>query len=40
MTYNLIVDGMGGTVEANNVNYNYKNNDYSGAEFTITLPLS
>jgi len=40
MTYNLIVDGMGGTVEANNVNYNYKNNDYSGAEFTIILSIS
>ncbi len=37
MTYNLIVDGMGGTIEAHNVTYKYKNNTYTGAEFTITL---
>ena len=38
MTYNLIVDGMGGTVIVNNVDYAHKNTKYSGAEFIITLP--
>ena len=37
MTYNLIVDGMNGTVEAFNTNYEYKEKKYSGAEFIITL---
>ena len=40
MTYNLIVDGMGGTIEANNVEFEYDGKDYTGAEFTITLPLN
>ena len=40
MTYNLIVDGMNGTIEANNVSYEYENKTYTGAEFTITLPLN
>jgi len=40
MTYNLIVDGMIGTIEANNVTYLYKNTIYVGAEFTIILPMS
>ena len=39
MTYNLIVDGMDGTIEANNVEYEYEGKSYSGAEFTISLPL-
>ncbi|MEA2019688.1 MAG: DUF3365 domain-containing protein [Campylobacterota bacterium] len=39
MTYNLIVDGMGGIIEAKNVNYEYKNVKYVGAEFQITLPV-
>ncbi|MCK5294257.1 MAG: PAS domain-containing protein [Arcobacteraceae bacterium] len=39
MTYNLIVDGMGGTVEAINQTYDYKGKQYSGAEFVITLPI-
>ena len=39
MTYNLIVDGMGGTIEADNATYRYKGWDYTGARFTITLPL-
>jgi len=38
MTYKLIVDGMGGTIEAHNVEYNYKGEQYKGAEFIITLP--
>ncbi|MCK5110042.1 MAG: PAS domain-containing sensor histidine kinase [Arcobacteraceae bacterium] len=40
MTYNLIVNGMNGTIEAHNVSYNYDNQKYTGAEFIITLPLS
>ncbi len=40
MTYNLIVDGMGGTIEANNAKYEYDDNEYSGAEFIIFLPMS
>jgi len=40
MTYNLIVDGMGGTIEAENVIYKYNNKEFAGAEFTISLPLS
>ncbi len=40
MTYNLIVDGMGGTIKAKNKTYKYENNEYTGAEFTITLPIS
>ena len=39
MTYNLIVDGMGGTVEASNVSYDYDGKDYVGAEFEIILPI-
>ncbi len=39
MTYNLIVDGMGGTIEASNVNYEYENEEYIGAEFVISLPM-
>lgn len=39
MTYNLIVDGMCGTIEANNIKYTYNGNNYSGVEFIITLPL-
>ena len=40
MTYNLIVNGMHGNIEAKNVTYKYNNNDYTGAQFTIELPLS
>ncbi len=40
MTYNLIVDGMDGAIEANNVDYEYDSKNYIGAEFVITLPLS
>ena len=39
MTYNLIVEGMDGTIEANNVSYEYEGKKYVGAVFTITLPL-
>ena len=37
MTYNLIVDGMNGTIEASNINYTYNDKKYNGAEFRITL---
>ena len=40
MAYNLIVDGMDGDIKADNKNYTYENNEYIGAEFTITLPIS
>lgn len=40
MTYNLITSGMQGTIEVNNSTYKYDNNDYSGAIFTICLPLN
>jgi len=39
MTYNLIVDGMGGSIEVKNKQYNFENKDYTGAEFMITLPM-
>ena len=38
MTYNLIVDGMGGNIEANNVEFDYKSKSYIGAEFRIVIP--
>jgi C4-dicarboxylate-specific signal transduction histidine kinase len=38
--YSLIVDGMKGTVEASNVVYNFEEQQYSGAEFTITIPTT
>ena len=37
MTYNLIVDGMNGTIEVNNNSYEYKGDKYIGAEFIINL---
>ena len=37
MTYDIIVNGMEGQVEATNINYNYENKNYKGAQFTITL---
>ena len=40
MTYTLIVDGMNGKIKAKNVTYNYNDHDYTGAQFTIKLPLS
>jgi len=39
MTYKLIVEGMNGAVEADNINYTYDGVEYVGAEFTITLPM-
>ncbi len=40
MTYNMIVDGMDGGIKANNVNYEYDAQKYSGAQFEIILPLN
>ncbi len=40
MTYNLIVDGMGGNIVAKNSNIDYNSKQYTGAKFLITLPLS
>ncbi|MEA1915832.1 MAG: cache domain-containing protein [Campylobacterota bacterium] len=40
MTYSLITDGMKGTIDAQNINYEHEGEKYTGAQFTITLPLS
>ena len=40
MTYNLIVNGMDGIIKADNQTYTFKNEEYTGAEFTIILPKS
>ncbi len=40
MTYNLIVDGMKGSILATNEKYNYEGVEYLGAQFTIKIPLS
>jgi PAS domain S-box-containing protein len=39
MTYNLIVEGMNGSIEASNVTYEYKDKKYKGAQFIINLPI-
>lgn len=39
MTYKFIVNGMSGTIVAQNVSFKYQNESYSGAEFTISIPL-
>ena len=39
MTYNLITSGMKGSIEVNNESYQYKNIEYTGAIFTIQLPI-
>ncbi|MDC0933859.1 PAS domain-containing protein, partial [Arcobacteraceae bacterium] len=40
MTYNLIVDGMEGSIEVNNTNFIYENKEFIGAEFIITLLIT
>ena len=40
MAYNLVVDGMKGSIEAKNTTYEYEDKSYTGAEFIISLPLS
>ena len=39
MTYNMIVHGMNGTIEAKNSTFRYKNKEYFGALFIISFPL-
>ena len=39
MTYNLIEEGMNGTIEVLNKHFIYNNTSYKGAEFIIKLPL-
>lgn len=39
MTYNMVVDGMNGKLDASNVEYEYNGKKYKGAEFKITLPM-
>ncbi len=39
MAYNLIVDGMNGTIKVTNQTYTYKDKEYIGAEFIISLPI-
>ena len=39
MTYNLITQRMKGTIESQNTSYLYNGKKYTGASFTITLPL-
>ena len=39
MTYNLITEGMHGNIDIETLEYEYKNEIYKGAEFTMTLPL-
>jgi len=39
MTYNIVVDGMGGNIEVFNKIYEFNGKEYSGAEFKINLPL-
>jgi len=38
MTYNLIVDGLCGTIEVDNLSYDYEEKNYTGAEFVIRIP--
>ena len=38
MTYNIIVEGMKGSIEAKNNTYTYNDKVYNGAEFIISLP--
>ena len=40
MTYNLIVDGMKGSIEANNKEFEYNGKKYLGAEMIISLPIN
>ena len=39
MSYNLIVEGVNGSMYADNVTYLYNAQEYKGAELTITIPL-
>ena len=39
MVYNMIIDSMNGTIEVNNVNYEYENKNLTGVEFIIRFTL-
>ncbi len=39
MSYNIITNGMKGDIKANNTTYTYENIKYTGALFTLSLPL-
>ena len=39
MTYKIIVEGMNGTIDINNSEYKYKNQNFKGAEFIIKFDL-
>jgi len=39
LTYDFIVNGMGGMIEAQNTKYEYNTNEYIGARFIISLPI-
>ena len=39
MTYNLIVNGMGGDIKVKNTDYILNNKSYTGALFTISIPV-
>jgi len=38
MTYNIIVDGMKGTIFAKNIKFEHNNKTYQGSVFTISIP--
>ena len=40
MTYGLISDGMNGTIEVNNRSFHHEGEEFTGAEFTISIPVS
>jgi PAS domain S-box-containing protein len=40
MTYNLIVNGMNGTIAVRNSSYKHNQIEYRGAQFIITIPLN
>ena len=39
MTYRLVTEGMKGEISVENVDFSYEDQNYTGAEFTIVLPL-
>ena len=39
MTYNMIVDGMGGGIDIHNTNFEYQGEKYNGTEVIISLPM-
>jgi signal transduction histidine kinase len=40
MTYNLVTNGMNGTIEVQNDTFIYNETQYTGALFTLTIPLN